>query len=110
MIKGGPALKNGGFRDIKINQPGGGSKRFHFDSHSSVARRLSGVCAGFDPQNSRPRSYGKFKKTVPLRRDGRVVEGARLESVFRGNSNVGSNPTLSAKTYFNLQTPSKLPT
>ena len=29
-------------------------------------------------------------------RDGRVVEGARLESVFRGNSNVGSNPTLSA--------------
>ena len=31
------------------------------------------------------------------RRDGRVAEGARLESVFRGNSNVGSNPTLSAK-------------
>ena len=29
-------------------------------------------------------------------RDGRVAEGARLESVFRGNSNVGSNPTLSA--------------
>jgi hypothetical protein len=25
-----------------------------------------------------------------------VAEGARLESVFRGNSNVGSNPTLSA--------------
>ncbi len=25
-----------------------------------------------------------------------MVEGARLESVFRGNSNVGSNPTLSA--------------
>jgi hypothetical protein len=32
-------------------------------------------------------------------RDGRVAEGARLESVFRGNSNVGSNPTLSAKPY-----------
>src|SRR6185312_4168000 len=31
------------------------------------------------------------------RRDGRVAEGARLESVFRGNSNVGSNPTLSAR-------------
>jgi hypothetical protein len=29
-----------------------------------------------------------------------VVEGARLESVFRGNSNVGSNPTLSAKCKF----------
>jgi hypothetical protein len=27
-----------------------------------------------------------------------VAEGARLESVFRGNSNVGSNPTLSATT------------
>ena len=27
-----------------------------------------------------------------------MAEGARLESVFRGNSNVGSNPTLSAST------------
>ena len=27
-----------------------------------------------------------------------MVEGARLESVCRGNSTVGSNPTLSAKT------------
>ena len=26
-----------------------------------------------------------------------MVEGARLESVFRGNSNGGSNPLLSAK-------------
>src|SRR5512141_2734098 len=33
---------------------------------------------------------------APERRDGRVVEGARLESVFRGNSNEGSNPSLSA--------------
>ena len=30
------------------------------------------------------------------RRDGRVVEGARLESVYRGNSIEGSNPSLSA--------------
>ena len=31
-----------------------------------------------------------------------MAEGARLESVFRGNSNVGSNPTLSASTnHFN---------
>jgi hypothetical protein len=29
-------------------------------------------------------------------RGGRVAEGARLESVFTGNRNVGSNPTLSA--------------
>jgi hypothetical protein len=30
------------------------------------------------------------------RRGGRVAEGARLESVFTGNRNVGSNPTPSA--------------
>ena len=29
-------------------------------------------------------------------RDGRVAEGARLESVFTRKGNVGSNPTLSA--------------
>ena len=29
-----------------------------------------------------------------------MAEGARLESVFRGNSNVGSNPTLSAIQFF----------
>jgi hypothetical protein len=34
-----------------------------------------------------------------------VAEGARLESVFRGNSNVGSNPTLSA---IHLKIPSTL--
>src|ERR1700757_1280123 len=32
-------------------------------------------------------------------RDGRVAEGARLESVFTLTGNVGSNPTLSAITY-----------
>ncbi len=44
-------------------------------------------------------------KRIPSakRRDGRVAEGARLESVFRGNSNVGSNPTLSAIKINNLQ-------
>src|SRR2546430_8089789 len=37
------------------------------------------------------------KLLIPFeRRDVRVVEGARLESVCRGNSTVGSNPTLSA--------------
>src|SRR5262249_33121027 len=33
---------------------------------------------------------------APIRRGGRVAEGARLESVFTGNRNVGSNPTPSA--------------
>ena len=37
------------------------------------------------------------KLLIPLnRRDDRVVEGARLESVCRGNSTEGSNPSLSA--------------
>jgi hypothetical protein len=35
--------------------------------------------------------------TSPRRRDGRVAEGARLESVYTGNRIVGSNPTPSAK-------------
>jgi hypothetical protein len=34
------------------------------------------------------------------RRGGRAVEGARLESVFTGNRNVGSNPTPSANLPF----------
>ena len=33
---------------------------------------------------------------LKIRRGGRVVEGARLESVFTGNRNEGSNPSLSA--------------
>src|SRR5271163_868302 len=33
---------------------------------------------------------------ISRRRDGRVAEGARLESVFTRKGNVGSNPTLSA--------------
>ena len=33
---------------------------------------------------------------IDIWRDGRVVEGARLESVYRGNSIMGSNPILSA--------------
>src|SRR5580704_12070215 len=37
-----------------------------------------------------------FAAAFPNRRDGRVVEGARLESVYRGNSIQGSNPCLSA--------------
>src|SRR5499427_10607689 len=37
-----------------------------------------------------------------VRRGGRVAEGARLESVFTGNRNVGSNPTPSAKSLIRL--------
>ena len=49
------------------------------------------------------RSDGRAKLLRPLaRRDVRVVEGARLESVCRGNSTVGSNPTLSATPRFHV--------
>src|SRR5262245_3186958 len=42
-------------------------------------------------------SVERGKLLIPIsRRDVRVAEGARLESVCRGNSTVGSNPTLSA--------------
>src|ERR1700674_1526758 len=39
------------------------------------------------------------------RRDGRVAEGARLESVFTRKGNVGSNPTLSASPFILLLLP-----
>ena len=52
--------------------------------HNSRHSRLDGL-------------WHSAKLLIPLsRRDVRVVEGARLESVCRGNSTVGSNPTLSA--------------
>jgi negative regulator of sigma E activity len=37
-----------------------------------------------------------------LRRGGRVVEGARLESVYTGNRIAGSNPALSASSKNNF--------
>lgn len=36
------------------------------------------------------------RRDMQGRRGGRVVEGARLESVFTGDRNAGSNPALSA--------------
>jgi hypothetical protein len=46
------------------------------------------VCVTYSEENSH--------RSLTLRRDGRVAEGARLESVFTRKGNVGSNPTLSA--------------
>src|SRR5262249_1008575 len=59
---------------------------------SATIRKVAGTkghVARFDVQR-----YGL--KIGPIRRGGRVAEGARLESVFTGNRNVGSNPTPSA--------------
>ena len=36
------------------------------------------------------------KQAAGFRRGGRAVEGAALEMLFRGDSNEGSNPSLSA--------------
>ena len=46
----------------------------------------------------RPPARTRFPRAA-LRRDGRVAEGARLESVYTGNRIVGSNPTPSAKIF-----------
>ena len=43
-----------------------------------------------------PNLPGVTGRRKAMRRGGRVVEGARLESVFTGNRNAGSNPALSA--------------
>ena len=44
-----------------------------------------------------PNPRGKTgRRECTRRRGGRVVEGARLESVFTGDRNAGSNPALSA--------------
>ena len=72
------------------------------------------MCAAFAPDLVERRSSGRRRTSVlaarlgvefagtlrvpQVRRGGRVAEGARLESVFTGNRNVGSNPTPSAKT------------
>jgi hypothetical protein len=43
-----------------------------------------------------PRDAGSFVTQYQQRRGGRVVEGARLESVYAGNRIAGSNPAPSA--------------
>jgi hypothetical protein len=101
----------GGREQIEnINQPTAKSKRFHppFTSRSA-ASPAADPARNFNqpnvinlrrttPLTAQPQSSQKqFEAAVCIiRRGGRVAEGARLESVFRGNSNVGSNPTLSA--------------
>ncbi len=61
--------------------------------------RMKGSQVGVKLQPTR-RDAIAFRISIALprfsRRDGRVAEGARLESVFTRKGNVGSNPTLSA--------------
>ncbi len=50
-----------------------------------------------------PRDKSSNLLAMSARRDGRVVEGAALEMLFRGNFNEGSNPSLSVKTPKNIK-------
>ncbi len=50
-----------------------------------------------DEETRCPRSPDKMKMKLGTRRDGRVAEGARLESVYTFTGIGGSNPSLSAK-------------
>jgi hypothetical protein len=63
---------------------------------SACHRSLQGTARGI-PQFGFAGLPPSGKLLIPFeRRDVRVVEGARLESVCRGNSTEGSNPSLSA--------------
>src|SRR3954469_855432 len=80
---------------MRGNQGGGGAARkFTSRSHSSLLQRSLPSAKLLIPLE-RPAVSERTIRRVE-RRDVRVVEGARLESVCRGNSTVGSNPTLSA--------------
>jgi hypothetical protein len=66
-------------------------------SSSDAGRLTEAVTAQSTAQSDFGSVPDRAKLLIPLkRRDVRVVEGARLESVCRRNPTVGSNPTLSA--------------
>ena len=77
------ATASGGANDDRNRRRSSRSPTTSRHSHVTVC-----FCSGSPPSG---------KLLIPLeRRDVRVVEGARLESVCRGNSTEGSNPSLSA--------------
>ena len=77
----------GGFRPARISACGAGQ----------VGDLPHGGSGG---QSLRSLQKGACYSGDWIRRDGRVAEGARLESVYRGNSIQGSNPCLSARPHF----------
>ncbi len=74
-------------------------------SGSRNSRRNAGVTMAEERENSRRSFPDKMKTKLVARRDGRVAEGARLESVYTLTGIGGSNPSLSARTLviWNLQ-------
>ena len=71
------------------------AKRLRFMANSAGPRRRDSACQRAPGDYSAP-ARRKARRRAALRRDGRVAEGARLESVYTGNRIVGSNPTPSA--------------
>src|ERR1022692_1071821 len=65
--------------------------RIENESRSCVIAKIRSCAGSF--------LKGLFLPSDARRRDGRVAEGARLESVFTRKGNVGSNPTLSASSF-----------
>ena len=64
-------------------------RKTHAKSHPNLLTINSSRSANSSP-------YDRFRFCRPVGRDGRVAEGARLESVYTFTGIVGSNPTLSA--------------
>ena len=64
-------------------------------SAKNVVNYLNEISKEKNISNIRNTSLCVFRN-FDYRRGGRAVEGARLESVYRGNSIMGSNPILSA--------------
>ena len=63
----------------------------------AFCRNVSFECNGPKPRRCGKATFGrKFASPTRPRRGVRVVEGARLESVYTGNRIEGSNPSLSA--------------
>src|SRR5262245_9129200 len=91
-----PVQQSGGQPTIRsdVERLGlGGEGCGHAEREASLALALV-LAASILPGN--PHRVGRCGSAV-RGRDGRVAEGARLESVYTGNRIVGSNPTPSAK-------------
>jgi len=91
------AESNGGVRENGAHPDGYALKPPPTGAAVPVVVALAGLTSQSRHSLHLAGSPPSAKLLIPLaRRDGRVVEGARLESVCTGNRTVGSNPTLSA--------------
>ena len=84
---------------VPVTSSGNGSAADPVPRHNGIRHQTLLASVSYKVAVSPPRAIEskqqKFPASNTLRRDGRVAEGARLESVFTRKGNVGSNPTLS---------------